>query len=204
MLESQRKTSQQRQNQNGFGVPLGLNLGTSVNLVSSRLPQTPNGCCGSTGIGVHEISGSDGSGQVATLRKVSALVLGGKERSVATWRNRSPGRVLFGTNVKGQRPAGIDSADGIDWNLKGSKDINEQNLALTDFNTGSVKHGPNHKNHQARWSQAQGKAPEAGFGKARSKSEQHDGGNYPGDCLTESGSKDLHIANDSLAPGVFA
>lgn len=204
MLKSQRKTSEQHQNQNGFGVPMGLNLGTSVNLVSNWLPQPSNGCCGSSRVGGHQIARSNGSSQVATLWKVSTLVLGGKERSVATRGNRTPCRVLLASNKQSQCPTGINSTNRIDWNLEGSENVDEQYLALANFNPRPIEHRPNGKNHQAGWGQAQCHTPESRFCVAGTKCQQHDGGNYPGNCFAEAGSKDLHIANDSLAPGVFA
>ena len=204
MLESQRKTREQNQNQNGFGVPMGLNLGASVNLVSDWLPQGSDGCCGGTRGSGHQISGPNGSSQVATFRKVSSLVFGGKERSVTTRCNSTPGRVFLASNKQGQGPTGVNAANRIDWHFKGSENIDQQKLALANFNAGSIERRPNRKNHQAGWDQAQRKAPEARFGIAGTKRKQHDGGNYPGNCFTETRSKDLHIANDSLAPGVFA
>lgn len=209
MLErSDSHSNQHTESHQGARVPLDRSFELTASgdfcTVSSCLPEPSDIGSGSAGIGVDEVSGSNGASQVGALRQVSTLILGGKEGSVSAGCCSTPGGELLAGGEKRQRPAGIDALDGTKRDVDGSKDIHQSNLFFTDLNPGVMKTSPNQKGHQCCGGDAHGNTPESALQVAGKKSQQHDQANNPGDDLAKTGSKDLHVNNDSLATGVFA
>lgn len=158
----------------------------------------------SSRLGIDQISGPNGSGQVAGLGEVATLIFRGEEGGVSAGSGSSPSGVLLFPNEECQSPAGVDSRDYFKWDFDGSKDIHEPDFTRAHLNSGLVEQDPNQKSSEGCGCNCTSDGPKTAFSDSASDGQSHDQTNNPGDYLAKTRSKDLHNTNDSLATGVFA
>ena len=202
-LEAQGYNQQNNQSSDRLEVPGARDARNQV-VVSLGFPKTPNNSSRSTRVAGDQVSWSNGAGKVGAFRKVSTLILSGKDRSVSTWSAGAPGVVFLFTGEQGQCPTGVNPCDCTPGNIKGSKNISESHSALINFHPGKPKE-QNHKVTNKYHARQHAEATLGAFGSENHADykgqEQHDAN---GQNAAEFRSKNLHDSNHPVSKGVFA
>jgi hypothetical protein len=142
MSKAQVAQNQERnQNQELGFVPANADLlsdGAAALLLG--FPVAANGRGGSTGIGIYQITWPHGASKVSALRQVLTEVTAGKDAGMSTRCGCGPaGDSLASRQEKRERPAGVDSGYGADWNAVAAKHVFDYNNLFAHLNLGKPK-----------------------------------------------------------------
>ena len=202
-LEAQGYNQQNDQSNDRLEVP-GARYARNQVVVSLGFPNASYNSSRSTRVAGDQIAWSHGAGKVGAFRKVSSLILGGKDGSVSSWSAGAPGGVFLFTGKQGQCPTGVNPCNCTPGNVEGSENISESYPALINLHPGKPKE-QNHKVTNESHARQHAEATLGAFGSENHTEyqgqQQHDAN---GQNAAEFRSKNLHDSNHLVSKGVFA